>query len=136
MLLTIELEVRQCPTVAQPEIGRVGRRDAIPVAGLPRLGEASDGTGRRVLDASRRRRLGCHLVEAGQRQVFAIRVEVLDARDAAVGSEGPELDELSLEGSATDAVGARKRPPPNERAGLPAENFVFVERGTRRGSEP
>src|SRR5262249_43296175 len=52
------------------------------------------------------------------------------------GSEGPELDELSLEGSATYAIGARKRPPPKERTGLQAQNFVFFERGIGREIEP
>ena len=70
------------------------------------------------------RRLDDQLVEAGQRVGLAVGIEVLEARQKAIASEDPELEELPLEGAASSAVGAKERPPPEERIRLQAEDLV------------
>src|SRR5439155_11979853 len=52
---------------------------------------------------SRRRWLGGQLVEARERLDLALGVELLPARQEAVGSEDPEHEEVPLEGAAADA---------------------------------
>ena len=57
-----------------------------------------------LLDTSGRRRwLGRQLVEAGERPGLALGLELLPARQEAVGSEDPEHEGVPLEGAAADA---------------------------------
>src|SRR5262245_51194527 len=136
MLLTIELEAYHRPTIAQVVLRRVDRCDALPVTRLPCLGPAPHGTGRRVLDGWPRRGHGRELVEAGERLVLVIHVEVLEARDATVGTEGPEVEKLALERAAADAVDAREHPPGEERTRLEGEDVVVAQGGIVRHVEP
>src|SRR5262249_8393732 len=112
------------------------RTQTLPIVSLPRFAKPLSGPRPGVLDRFGRGRRDRHLVEAGERLVLPIGVEVLETRDAAVGSEGPQLKELALEGAAADALDAGKRPPPEEHIALQAEDFVFGERGIVGEIEP
>src|SRR5438876_6995688 len=72
----------------------------------------------------RRRR---QLVEAGERLVLALAVELLPARDEAVGSEDPQLAKVSFERAAAGAVRAGVRPPYEERVGSQGEDVVDAD---------
>src|SRR5947208_11750736 len=96
MLITIELEVCVAPAVDQPETWRETCGDTFPVARGLRLPEPV-APPRLSVCQSRFRRLGCQLVEAGERLVLTIGVEELDARHEAIGSEDPEEEERPLE---------------------------------------
>src|SRR5262245_1022220 len=106
MLLPIELQVHHRATVAQVILWWKGRGDALPVAGLPCFGPALHGTGRRVLDACRRKRLGRDLIEASEGLILAVDVEGLDSSDEAIGAEDPEHEERALIESPARAVGS------------------------------
>ena len=67
---------------------------------------------------------GRELVEARERLVVAVEVELLHVREAAVGPEGPEHEEAPLEGAAAGALGAEVRPADEERVRTKAEDVV------------
>src|SRR5438876_5745587 len=69
----------------------------------------------------RRRR---QLVEAGERLVLALAVELLPARDEAIGSQDPQLAKASFERAAAGAVRAGVHPPYEERVGSQGEDVV------------
>src|SRR5262249_59174475 len=96
--------------------GSKGSVDASRIFGCGVRAHAARGLrGRRGRHRDTGRPIGHELVEAGERLVLAIDVEVLEARDAAVVPEGIEVDEVALEGAAAGAVDPGERPPGKER---------------------
>src|SRR5438093_13469141 len=73
---------------------------------------------------SRPRRRDRQLVEAGERVVFAIAVEELEARHEAIGAEDMEQEEQPLVGAAASAGGAKVTPAHEQRIGLQGEDIV------------
>ena len=113
--------------------------ESVGVVGSDRGIEASHLRGRGVrahAAPQRRRRTGPQRVEAGDRLGLAVDVEVIEARQQAIASEDPELEELPLEGAAASAVGAEERPPQEERVRLQTEDFVLSHGGVVDEKEP
>jgi len=77
----------------------------------------------------RRRRFGDQLGEAGERLGLATDVEVLDARDETISSEGPECHDKPLVRAAAGAVGAEVRPAHEECVRSQRKDVVEPQRG-------
>src|SRR5262249_20870141 len=70
------------------------------------------------------RRSDDKLVDARERLVLALGVELLAARHRAIASEDEQVTETSLESAAAGAVGAEVRPAYEERIGLQGEDVI------------
>src|SRR5436309_14595380 len=117
MSVTIEVEMHHRPVVDSPVSRRVERGDTLPIASFPRLLEAIPRPRRGVRNTGRSRFPG-QLVEAGERLGLAVGVEILDARQQAIGSEDLEEEVLPLIRAAAGAGDAKVSPAQEERISL------------------
>jgi len=102
--------------LGEKHLKRVGvppRDGGVEVCDVSRRGVRSHA----AANGMHRRRLGRERLEARERFGVAVGVEVLHAREQAIGSEDRELDEPPLVGTAARAGRAEVRPVLEERVG-------------------
>src|SRR5207253_3581044 len=133
-LVSIEIGLEHRPPVDVAKARGEERREALAVQRLPRLPEALGAPRRRGADARGSRRGRRYLgaarderVEAGERRVITVGVELFVARQEAIRSVHPEHEETSLVRTASDTQRAGVGPADEERVGSEAENVVDTE---------